>query len=66
MDRLSMKVGVQMLEGDGDNFKMPPNPFTSTDLTRINASMLARRLNLDLEVILELDVCVTLYFQNTL
>ena len=50
-----MKVRVQMLEGDGDNFKMPRNPFASTDPTRINASMPARCLNLDLEVILELE-----------
>ena len=47
-----MKVGVQMLKGDGDNLTMPPNPFAPT---RINASMLARCLNLDLEVIPELE-----------
>ena len=50
-----MKVGVQMLEGEGDNLKMPPNPFASTYPTRINASMPTRHLNLDLEVILELE-----------
>ena len=55
MDRPSMKVVVQMLEGDGDNLTMPPNPFASTSHTRINASTPARRLNLDLEVILELE-----------
>ena len=55
VDRPSMKVGVQMLEGDGDNLTMPPNPFTSTSTTRINASTLARHLNLDLEVIPELE-----------
>ena len=50
-----MKVGVQMLEGEGDNLKMPPNRFASTDPTKINASMPTRRLNLDLEVIPKLD-----------
>ncbi|KAK9292406.1 hypothetical protein L1049_020374 [Liquidambar formosana] len=30
VDRPSMKVVVQMLEGDGDNLIMPPNPFAST------------------------------------
>ena len=55
MDRPSMKVGVQMLEGDGDNLTMAPNPFASIGSTRINASMPARRLNLDLEVIPKLD-----------
>jgi serine/threonine protein kinase len=43
MDRPSMKVMVQMLEGEGDNLTMPPNPFASTGPTRI--SMPARHLN---------------------
>ncbi|KAI8005579.1 Rust resistance kinase Lr10 [Camellia lanceoleosa] len=30
-DRPSMKVVVQMLEGDGDTLAMPPNPFTTTN-----------------------------------
>ena len=29
IDRPSMKVAVQMLEGEGDNLTMPPNPFAS-------------------------------------
>ncbi|KAJ9679806.1 hypothetical protein PVL29_021654 [Vitis rotundifolia] len=29
VDRPSMKVAVQMLEGEGDNLTMPPNPFAS-------------------------------------
>ena len=48
-----MKVVVQMLEGEGDKLSVPPNPFASTGPTRINVSMLARRLNQELEVILE-------------
>ena len=55
MDRPSMKVVVQMLEREGDNLTMPPNPFASTSPTRINASTLARHLNLDLEVIPKLE-----------
>ncbi|KAM3681995.1 hypothetical protein ACJW31_12G039000 [Castanea mollissima] len=53
VDRPSMKVVVQMLEGEGDKLTMPPNPFASTGSTRINVSMSARRLNQELEVILE-------------
>nr|POF22949.1 putative ring-h2 finger protein atl21a [Quercus suber] len=53
VDRPSMKVVVPMLEGEGDKLTMPPNPFASTSPTRINVSMLSRRLNQELEVILE-------------
>ena len=42
-----MKVGVHMLECDGDNLTMAPNAFAFTGPTRINASMPARHLNLD-------------------
>ena len=55
IDRPSMKVVVQMLEGKGDKLTMPPNPFASTNTTRLNASIPARRLNQELEVIPELD-----------
>uniref|UniRef100_A0A2N9HRX0 Protein kinase domain-containing protein n=1 Tax=Fagus sylvatica TaxID=28930 RepID=A0A2N9HRX0_FAGSY len=55
VDRPSMKVVVQMLEGEGDNLTMPPNPFASIGPTRINVSMPARRLNQELEVIPELE-----------
>ncbi|KAM4068777.1 hypothetical protein ACB094_12G038200 [Castanea mollissima] len=53
VDRPSMKVVVQMLEGEGDKLTMPPNPFASTNPTRTNVSMPARHLNQELEVILE-------------
>ncbi|XP_042948104.1 rust resistance kinase Lr10-like isoform X7 [Carya illinoinensis] len=36
MNRPSIKVAVQMLQG-GDNLTMPPNPFASTNTTRTNA-----------------------------
>ncbi|KAK7848907.1 rust resistance kinase lr10 [Quercus suber] len=53
VDCPSMKVVVQMLEGGGDKLTMPPNPFASTGPTKINVNMPARRLNQELEVILE-------------
>ena len=53
VDRPSMKVVVQMLEGEGNKLTMPPNPFASTSPTKINVSMPTRRLNQELEVILE-------------
>nr|POF19866.1 leaf rust 10 disease-resistance locus receptor-like protein kinase-like 2.1 [Quercus suber] len=36
VDHPSMKVVVQMLEGEGDKLTMPPNPFASTGPTKIN------------------------------
>ncbi|KAK7846625.1 rust resistance kinase lr10 [Quercus suber] len=56
VDRHSMEVVVQMLEREGDNLTMPPNPFASTSPTRINANTVATRLNLDIEVIPELEL----------
>ncbi|PRQ25400.1 putative glycerophosphodiester phosphodiesterase, protein kinase RLK-Pelle-LRK10L-2 family [Rosa chinensis] len=56
VDRPSMKVVVQMLEGR-ENLTMPPNPFGSTNSTRTNASLPAlRRLNLELDAIVELEL----------
>ena len=55
VDRPSMKIVVQMLEREGHNLTMPPNPFACTGRTRINENMLARPLNLDLEVIPKLE-----------
>ncbi|KAG7955159.1 hypothetical protein I3843_11G056700 [Carya illinoinensis] len=52
MNRPSMKVVVQMLQG-GDNLTMPPNPFTSTNTTRTNARILAMNVGQELEVIPE-------------
>ena len=55
VDRPSMKVVVQMLER-GENLTMPPNPFGSTSPTITNASLpVRRRLNLELESIVELE-----------
>ncbi|XP_018807648.2 rust resistance kinase Lr10-like [Juglans regia] len=55
MDRPSMKLVVQMLEGEGDKLIMPPNPFASSSLTRIQARKPTTRLGQELEVIPELD-----------
>uniref|UniRef100_A0A2N9EPQ9 Protein kinase domain-containing protein n=1 Tax=Fagus sylvatica TaxID=28930 RepID=A0A2N9EPQ9_FAGSY len=55
VDRPSMKVVVQMLEGEGNKLTMPPNPFASIGPTTINPGMPARRLNQELEVIPESD-----------
>ncbi|KAK9944627.1 hypothetical protein M0R45_010187 [Rubus argutus] len=55
VDRPSMKAVVQMLKR-GENLTMPPNPFASTGPTRTNASLQSpRRLNLELESIVELE-----------
>lgn len=52
VDRPSMKVVVHMLEG-GEKLSMPPNPFTSTDSTKTVADMPRRRMNLQLDTIVE-------------
>ncbi|KAL6129362.1 hypothetical protein ACLB2K_072713 [Fragaria x ananassa] len=56
MDRPSMKTVVQML-GGRENLTMPPNPFAATVATRTNANTrpAARRFNLELEAIVELE-----------
>ncbi|KAJ1379329.1 hypothetical protein SESBI_47003 [Sesbania bispinosa] len=54
--RPSMKTVMQMLQGEGDNLKVPRNPFEPTALTSTSANTAsAGRLNLELEVIQELD-----------
>lgn len=40
VDRPSMKIVVQMLEGKGDRLGTPPNPLSSTAPKRTNTSML--------------------------
>ncbi|EXC36756.1 putative receptor-like protein kinase [Morus notabilis] len=52
VDRPSMKVVVQMLQG-GETLSMPPNPFASTDSTSAVANMPRRRMNFGLDVIAE-------------
>ncbi|XP_065622057.1 rust resistance kinase Lr10-like [Quercus suber] len=55
IDHHSMKVVVQMLEGKTDKLIVPSNPFASMSSTRVNASMPARHLNQELEVITKSD-----------
>ena len=53
VNRPSMKVVVQMLEGEGDNLKIPPSPFEST-LSMDQSSMVpGRRSHITLGVISE-------------
>uniref|UniRef100_A0A5B7AH41 Protein kinase domain-containing protein n=1 Tax=Davidia involucrata TaxID=16924 RepID=A0A5B7AH41_DAVIN len=55
VDRPSMKVVVQMLEGNGDTLTMPPNPFASTDPTKSSATKHGKPFNIELAVISELE-----------
>ena len=55
IDRPSMKVVVQMLEGTGDNLTMPPNPFASIGPTRTNIKRPKKSLQQELTVVPELD-----------
>ncbi|KAF7154565.1 hypothetical protein RHSIM_Rhsim01G0116200 [Rhododendron simsii] len=58
VDRPSMHVVIQMLEGDGDMLIKPPNPFVSAKPTMVpgQASRTAEVLfNSNLEVIVELE-----------
>ena len=52
VDRPSMKLVVQMLEGE-DNLTMPPNPFASTSPTNTNTSRSRTPLQKELAVISE-------------
>jgi serine/threonine protein kinase len=53
IDRPSIKNVVQMLEGEGDKLTMPPNPFASAGPIKTRENMPTKRLNNELEVILE-------------
>ncbi|XP_010662998.1 rust resistance kinase Lr10 [Vitis vinifera] len=53
VDRPSMKIVVQMLEGEGDKLTMPPNPFASTVPT--NLSKPSRVFQQELTIISELE-----------
>ncbi|PNX89460.1 receptor-like protein kinase, partial [Trifolium pratense] len=57
MDRPSMQMVVQMLEGDVDKTPIPPNPFASQSRQprRNGATATTRQLTQDLDVIQELD-----------
>ncbi|CAL5367572.1 unnamed protein product [Camellia sinensis] len=53
MDRPSMKVVVQMLEGDGGSLTMPSNPFASANPMTTRGKMRGRLLDSELEEISE-------------
>ncbi|XP_011026383.1 PREDICTED: probable receptor-like protein kinase At1g67000 [Populus euphratica] len=54
-DRPSMKIVVQMLEGEGDNLTKPPNPLRSSAPKRKTASIAGRRLHQELAAISEIE-----------
>ncbi|KAJ9189251.1 hypothetical protein P3X46_000566 [Hevea brasiliensis] len=54
-DRPSMKVAVHMLEGEGENLPIPPNPFSSSVPTKTKARIPGKRLLQELEVISEAE-----------
>ena len=53
IDRPSMKVVVQMLEREGDNLTIPPNPFASISSTGGNIRRRKRSLQQELTIISE-------------
>lgn len=55
VDRPSMKIVVQMLEGEGDRLSTPPNPLSSTAAKRTNTGMLRRHLHQELAAISETE-----------
>ncbi|KAJ9679750.1 hypothetical protein PVL29_021610 [Vitis rotundifolia] len=55
VDRPSMKIVVQMLEGEGDKLTMPLNPFASTVPTKTNLSKPRRVFQQELAIISELE-----------
>ncbi len=50
INRPSMKVVVQMLEGKGDDLKIPPNPFDSTHSMNQSLIVLGKRSHIALSV----------------
>ena len=57
MDRPSMQMVVQMLEGDVEKTPIPPNPFASQSrqARRNGGATITRQLTQDLDVIQELE-----------
>ncbi|XP_034711085.1 rust resistance kinase Lr10-like isoform X2 [Vitis riparia] len=49
-NRPSMKFIIQMLEGEGNNLSMPPNPFTSMGPTRTSLNMHQQELAIISEI----------------
>ncbi|WCJ41389.1 Protein kinase family protein [Euphorbia peplus] len=55
VNRPSMKTVIQILEGDGENLEIPPNPFNSNGSARNKAKKPEKRLHLELEAIAETE-----------
>ncbi|ESW33514.1 hypothetical protein PHAVU_001G076200 [Phaseolus vulgaris] len=55
VDRPSMKIVVQMLEGDGEKLIAPPTPFDKTGSSKTNAVVPTRHQNFELEIIHEME-----------
>ena len=55
MDRPSMKIVVQMLEGKGSKLTIPPNPFASTTPTKTNSSKPRSAFQQELAIISEVE-----------
>ncbi|KAF7806754.1 rust resistance kinase Lr10-like [Senna tora] len=55
MNRPSIIRVLQMLEGEEDKLKVPPNHFDSNASTSTSVNIPTRRMNLELEVIRELE-----------
>ncbi|KAI9074613.1 hypothetical protein K1719_043454 [Acacia pycnantha] len=56
VDRPSIQVVVQMLEGEGDKLPIPPNPFNSNGpSTRERVNVRARNMMQGLEIIQEIE-----------
>ncbi|KAH7856081.1 hypothetical protein Vadar_032517 [Vaccinium darrowii] len=55
IDRPSMHVVIQMLEGDGNTLIRPPNPFASTTPMMVTGQASERRITSELEVIAEFE-----------
>lgn len=55
VDRPSMQAVVQMLEGEGDKLKEPPNPFDSEGVTGKSPRVPGRHITQALEIIHELE-----------
>ncbi|XP_012484265.2 rust resistance kinase Lr10 isoform X3 [Gossypium raimondii] len=53
VDRPSMKVVIQMMEGEADSLTKPPNPFASADHMKMSAFKYKKPVNIELAVIAE-------------
>ncbi|XP_057950404.1 rust resistance kinase Lr10-like [Malania oleifera] len=55
VNRPSMKAVIQMLEGEGGDLDMPPNPFGSTNPVTTSTAKLGRTFNTQLAIISETE-----------